>query len=51
MYISNNNNNSWYFIFIVSDLVFKYFRDSTYDFRIWHLVLDIIIEKLKLVFN
>ena len=30
------------FIFILRDLVFIYFRDSTYIFRLWHLVVDYI---------
>ena len=29
---------TWFFIFIVSDSVFIYFRDSTYNFRLWHLI-------------
>ena len=33
-----------FFIFIVSNLVFICFRGSTYNFRLWHLVLDYITE-------
>ena len=36
---------SWFFIF-VSDLVFINFRDSTYNFRLIHLILDYIIKIL-----
>ena len=35
---------------IVSDLVFIYFRDSTYNLRLWHLILGYINENLKLIF-
>ena len=51
MYISSNNNIFFIFIFIVSDLVFIYFWDSTYNFRLCYLVLDYITENLKLGFN
>ena len=44
-------NILYLFILIVSDLVFIYFRDSTYNFRLWHLVLDYKTENFKLDFN
>ena len=40
-----------FFIFIVSNLVFIYFRDNTYNFRLRHLVLDYITDNFKLDFN
>ena len=51
MYISNNKKYSWFFIFIVSDLVLIYFKDSTCNFILSHLDSDYVIENFKLVFN
>ena len=47
MFISDNNKYSLLFIFIVSDLVYIYFRDSTYNFRLWYSILECITENLK----
>ena len=39
-------NLDFFVIFIVSNLVCIYSRDSTYNFRLLHLILDYIMDNL-----